>query len=234
MKRMSIGAAALLLGGVVAATVANGAEPKAAQREGVSGRFSLIMMVHTSSSSFGDLPGVSPWNGRPRAGKRFVYRSIPCTGMAPVNNIASDLPSYNTRVRGSRVPSSMRAHPFAFRLVREDGKWRMVGSITFTVCKLGSGPTPPDDPIPDADKPKIKVRFNATFRRITGEEVRWHGKFRLRGGTGRYEDLTGSGSIAGYFLCFNPAGCTTLGGNYLDGQIVLHGNFRDPTPDLSG
>jgi len=218
----------------LALAVTGSADTRKAQRPGVSGRFSLVMMVHTTSSDFGNLPGVNPWSGARRRGTVYVYRSIPCTGDAPVNNIASDLPSYNQRVRGSRLPSSMRAHPFRFSLVRRDGKWRMKGRIAFTVCKLGPGPTPQNDPVPDARKPRINVHFEAAFRRVTGETLRWNGRFRIRGGTGRYDDLTGSGDIAGYFLCFNPRGCVALGGRYLDAQMTLQGRYRDPTPDLSG
>lgn len=231
-----VGGAALALGAAALSGSAPAEEPRATTaQDGVSGRFSAVMMIHTSSSSFGDLPGVNPWDGRRRTGTRFRYRSIPCTGNAPVNNISSDLPSYNTRVAGSRVPSSMRAHPFSFRLRRtRNRKWEMVGTITFTVCHLMPGATPANDPIPDENKPKIRVRFRSKFARMTPESLRFHGSFRLVGGTQRYEDLRGSGRISGYFLCFNPAGCAELGGRYLDGQFVMHGRYRDPTPDLSG
>jgi hypothetical protein len=227
-RRAAIGAAAGAL--AVAAVVA--APGPAQSQGGVTDDFSLIMMVHTSSSSFGNLPGVNPWGGVKRSGTLYRYRSIPCTGPAPVNNIASDLPTYGNRVANSRAPASMRAHPFQFRLVKAKGKWEMRGSITFTVCKLSGGPTPDPDPIADADKPKIHMRFRAAFDRVNGEMLNWHGTFRILGGTERYAGLTGSGSIAGYLFCFNPAGCTNLGRKYLDGQMVLHGRYSDPTPQL--
>jgi hypothetical protein len=202
-------------------------------RTGVNGRFSLMMMSHTSSDA-GPLPGVNPWNGsRQPSSQRFAYRSIPCSGPAPVNNISSDLPSYNARVSGSRVPSSVRAHPFSFRVVRaRGGGSEMRGAITFTVCKLASGATPTPDPIPDAQKPKIRVAFRATFAKTSVEEVHYSGTFRLIGGTGRYRDLTGAGRIEGYLFCFAPEGCRP-GGKLLDEQYTLQGNFRDPTPQLT-
>jgi len=227
------------MGRVVAALVAVGAfaavgaVSAGAQERGVSGYFSLIMMVHTSSSSYGDLPGVNPWSGSRRNGGSFVYRSIPCTGNAPVNNISSDLPSYGTRVAGSRAPSSLRAHPFRFTVRKEDREWMIRGTMTLTVCKLDQGPTPSDDPVPDESKPKIRVAFEAKLGTRTPESTPWTGTFRLRGGTGRYEDLTGAGTIAGYLFCFAPAGCAQLGGNYLDGQLVMNGTYRDPTPELA-
>ena len=202
---------------------------------GVKGRFSLVMMIHTRSSSFGDLAGVTPWNGVRTEGASFEYRSIPCRGNAPVNNIASDLPSYGTRVRGSRAPSSMRAHPFGFKLRKNrNGKWEMLGGIRFTVCHLRPGPTPSNDPVADTEKPYINVGFRARFRRESPELLRWEGRFRLNGGSQRYNDLSGSGTIAGYFFCFAPEGCVAHGGKYLDGQFVMQGSYRDPTPDLAG
>ncbi len=120
----------------------------------VSGHFSLNMMVHTTRSTPNfSVPATVRWGGAKRIGRSFSYRSIPCTGAAPVNNISSDLPSYGTRVRGSRAPSSMRAHPFRIRVRRaRAGGWESVGRIQFTVCQLKGGPTPDPDPVPDAQK----------------------------------------------------------------------------------
>jgi len=215
----------------VSATLATGGA--LAQERAAHGNFSLLMMVHTSSSSFGNLPGVNPWNGSRRSTERHVYRSIPCTGNAPVNNISSDLPTYGARVHGSRVPSSLRAHPYSFRIrQRRGGVREMVGRITFTVCQLRSGPTPTTDPVADADKPKIYVSFRARFQRTSTESTSWAGTFRITGGTQRYEDLEGVGTMAGYHFCFNPAGCASFGGTLLDGQFAMQGTYRDPTPQL--
>lgn len=241
MKVMSIrrAAAVLPLAAIAVTALAGGSAAKepagTAQGEqaGVRGKFSLIQMIHTANSSFGSLQGVRPWGGERVHRAAYAYRGIPCTGNAPVNNIASDLPSYGTRIAGSRAPSSMRAHPFAFRTVKRGKEWRMIGSIRFTVCKLGPGPTPLADPVPDASKPQIHVGFNAKFERHTGELIRWTGRFRIEGGTQRYDDLEGSGEIAGYFFCFNPAGCTATGGKYLDGQFTMSGRYADRTPDLA-
>lgn len=219
---------------VLAATMlpAGAADAPRAAQHGVRGDFSLIMMVHTRSSSFGDLPGVNPWWGQRGSTQTYKYRSIPCTGNAPVNNIASDLPSYNARVSGSRVPSSMRAHPMAFKVVKTSRGWRMRGILKFTVCKMGPGPAPSDDPVPDEKKPKIRMSFIASFYRVNDETLRYSGSVRLLGGTKRYEDLRGSGRIAGYLFCFAPEGCRPHK-KYLDGQMVIHGTYADPTPQLT-
>lgn len=227
-KVVALTLALSLLGGAVA--LAQSARESQAD-DGVSGRFSTVLMVHTKSRAFGNLPGVSPWNGTRREGEVFAYRSIPCTGNAPVNNIGTDLTTYNARVRGSRVPASIRAHPLAFRFIRKDGQWRMQGYIELVACKMGPGPTPADDPVPDNQKPRIRIRFFATTVRVNEETVRFNGRFVLRGGTGRYADLSGSGEIAGYFLCFDPDGCRAAG-NYADAQLTFQGTYRDPTPEL--
>lgn len=210
------------------------ASVQAAGERPASGRFSLVMMVHTNASAGNFNVDTTPWNGDLRNGALYTYRSIACTGNAPVNNISSDLPSYNTRVPGSRAPSSMRAHPLYMRLSETKRGWLMRGSIEFTVCQLRSGPTRSDDPVPDADKPKIRVRYTARFSRTTQESTRWEGTFKIVGGTQRYEGLRGSGNIAGYFFCFQPEGCAANQGNYADGQFVMHGSYSDPTPQLGG
>lgn len=216
-------------------TGGSGERASAAQAEKpVSGRFTSVLMVHTKSQTYGDLPGVKPWDGTFRAGELFSYRSIPCTGNAPVNNIGTDLTTYNARVPGSRVPGSIRAHPFAFRLNRKDGRWRMQGYIELVACKLGPGPTPANDPVPDAQKPRILIRFFAGgIRKVNAETLSFNGRFVIRGGTGRYRDLRGSGDLAGYFLCFDPAGCASKG-SYADAQLTFQGSYTDPTPELAG
>ena len=233
VRKLAALSATTLLASLVVGGGTGAAGTGKASQGGVKGKFSLLMMAHTTNSTFGNLPGVNPWDGRKRLGERFVYRSIPCNGNAPVNNISSDLPSYNGRVTGSRVPSSLRAHPMAFRLRKRDGRWEMTGRLRFTVCKLGPGPTPLNDPVPDDQKPYFTVKFVATFRRVNAEVLRFSGPIRLRNGTGRYEDLTGVGQIAGYMFCFAPEGCSPQG-RYFDVQMALHGSYSDPTPQLAG
>lgn len=196
---------------------------------GMSGNFSLVNMVHTTQYQGQDLGtnDPQPWTGTREPGGPFVYAGIACTGNAPVNNISTDLTTYNTRIEGSRSPASTRSHPFEFRVVRnKEGRLRLRGQITFTVCQLKPGPTPDPDPVPDAQKSKIYVGWNAKFKKTSAEEVSWWGTFRIRGGTGLYEDLTGSGDIAGYFFCFAPEGCATLG-EFRDGQYTMAGTYAD-------
>lgn len=220
---VSLVAGALLTAGAGARTVKSAG--------GMKGHFSLVNMVHTTQYQGQDL-GTNepqPWTGTRQTGGPFVYAGIACSGNAPVNNVSTDLTTYNTRLPGSRSPASTRSHPFKFRVVRnKHGQLRLRGRITFTVCQLKPGPTPTPDPVADAEKPKIYVGWNAKFKKRSAEEVSWWGSFRIRRGTGIYEDLTGSGEIAGYFFCFAPEGCETLG-EFRDGQYTMSGSYADPT-----
>lgn len=229
-------ATAALGGGVLGMSATSGAQDSPAKP--TSGPFSLVMMIHTNKGDaparFGPIPPTRPWNGVAQDGQ-FSYSSIPCTGNAPVNNIASDLPTYNGRVEGSRAPASMRAHPFRFRVKQlKSGKGKVIsGRIDFTVCKLGGGPNAAPDPVADVDKPKIYVTFRAEYKPATVEQMPWVGTFKIIGGTGRYADLTGSGTIGGYFMCFAAGGCMNTGKEFDDGQFTMQGRYSDPTPNLT-
>lgn len=70
------------------------AGPMVALAQGVEGNFGLAAMVHTH-----DWPNnaeVLPWDGRSNG--EYVYRAIPCSGNDPMNNISSNLPSYNSMI----------------------------------------------------------------------------------------------------------------------------------------
>ena len=186
----------------------------------VEGSFGLAAMVHTP-----DWPNnaeVVPWDGK--SSGDFVYRAIPCSGNAPMNNISSNLPTYNALIPGSRSPASTRSHPFKFTV--RDGK--MNGTIQLTVCKLGPGPT--QDQVADSARPRIDITFQADANYRTGEETVFSGAFKVAGGSGRYEKLTGAGTIRGYFMCFDPKGCAEGNKGYFrDMQYVLEGKFSDPS-----
>ena len=61
------------------------------------------------------------------------------------------------------------------------------------------------------------------------------GRFRITGGTGRFEDLSGTGSLIGQLTCLTStlqrnaaASCEELGG-YSEAPFQLQGRYRDPT-----
>lgn len=189
-----------------------------AQNTGVSGDFVLQAMAHTP-----DWPhnkAVNPWDGR--SDGEFRYTAIPCKGNAPLNNISSNLPTYGTRIPGSRSPASTRAHPIEFSVSGD----QIRGKIDFTVCKLAPGPV--TDEQADAERDKIIVTFQALHSRQTSEESDWKGTFEIVGGTGRYANLTGQGSIQGYFFCYDPKGCSANDARLRDLQFTLNGAYVDP------
>lgn len=195
----------------------------------VSGVFSLFGMVHTMpfTDADGEQQEAVPWDGSATAGDRFIYASKPCSGNAPVNNLATDLPALGGAVPGSRVPVSVRSHPFRFRATESGGVVRLAGVIALTVCQLRPGSTADSDPVPDSAKARIDVEWDADVDRRSVELVTWRGTFSVRGGTGRYAQLRGEGDIAGYFFCFDPDGCAARGA-LLDAQYTMIGRYRIP------
>jgi hypothetical protein len=193
----------------------------------VQGVFSLFAMVHTMAWTAADGEHQSvPWDGSSHGGP-FTYASKPCTGQAPVNNIATDLPALGGAVPGSRVPASTRSHPLRFEVVPGGDGPALRGTIALTVCQLQRGPTDEPDPVPDHTKPRIEVAWQAEVDRTGSEFASWRGTFALVGGTGRYADLRGEGDIAGYFFCFDSEAGAERGA-LLDGQYAMIGRYRVP------
>ena len=193
---------------------------------GVEGRFHLLGMAHTAD--WPDRKDVAPWDGESEG--EYLYRAIPCSGNAPVNNLSSNLPSYNSLIPGSRSPASTRSHPFRFKVMNK----RMSGSIDLTVCKLAPGPT--DDATADADRDRICISFQADSKRQAAGEVVFSGSFSITGGSGRYLQLSGEGSIQGSFMCLHPTGEAGSARPTMlrDLQYALMGTFADPTFERAG
>ena len=193
---------------------------------GVGGRFHLLGMAHTAD--WPDGKDVAPWDGESQGD--YIYRAIPCSGNAPVNNLSSNLPSYNSLIPGSRSPASTRSHPFRFKVTNN----RMSGSIDLTVCKLAPGPT--DDATADADRDRIRISFQADSNRQAAGEVVFSGSFSITGGTGRYLQLSGEGSIQGSFMCLHLSGEVDTAPPIMlrDLQFALLGTFADPAFDPAG
>ena len=103
----------------------------------------------------------------------------------------------------------------------------MNGTINFTVCKLAPGPV--NDGKDDAERDSILVEFEASPTSINPSELVFKGDFALKGGKGRYENLTGQGIISGYMFCYDPKGCAANQGRYRDMQFILEGKYSDPT-----
>jgi hypothetical protein len=200
----------------------------------IRGSFSMIEMAHTRPYAGAELQEQqpNPWNGQAGGGGPYRYAAIPCTDNAPVNNISGDLPTFNTLVPGSRVPASTRAHPLEFQVSEGDGgQMQLEGTLELTVCQLRPGVTPKPDPVPDPEKDRIRFEWTAQAVQAGPESVVWEGTFDIVGGTGPYEQLTGEGTMAGYFFCFAPEGCTEIG-EYRDLQFTMAGDYEVPREAL--
>lgn len=190
--------------------------------------FSLVAMVHTGPKSpqGHDVPVQTiPWDGT--EGGPFTYSSILCTQRAPVNDIATNLASFNSRLPDSRSPSSVRIQPLHFRAsTSAEGRGQLEGLMTVVVCGLAPGESLKLDPsLPDLQRDRIDVEWSADFQRMSPEEIEWHGTFTITGGSGPYEGLTGKGELAGYFFCLGPKGCAEFN-DYRDGQFVMTGTYQ--------
>jgi hypothetical protein len=192
----------------------------AATPGGIGGDFSMIGMAHTP-----DAPAatdVRPWDGH--GDGTFAYRAMSCSASAAhVNNNSSDLPSYNARIPGSRVPASTRANPMQFTV--KEGS--VQGTIDLTVCQLAPGAVADDRD--DEEREKIFIEFEATPERYSAEEAALQGEFRITGGTGPYSDLSGQGDIRAYFFCYSAEGCQRKKTLYRDSLFVMQGSYFDPT-----
>lgn len=232
MKKHLIVVLALVALGAVSVPV--GARQQDPRRRGLSGSFSLMAMVH--SSRLGGPGGGStlvetrPWPITTPDGT-FSYSAIPCRNPAPVNDISTNLTTYNSRV--GRSPASTRSAPLAFRAretTRTGERGELSGLLRLIVCRRAPG-TATDD-VPDFQREQILFSWRARYEQTSVNEVRYSGGFRIVGGTGLYEHLHGNGTIEGYFMCLpaftGPRGCDALG-FFSDGQYTMHGHYRDPT-----
>ena len=150
-----------------------------------SGNFQLIQMMHVGTAQFPKLARTQEWDGQSEG--NFGFSGIPCFGNAPVNNLGTNLTSYNGAVPGSRLPASARMQPLAFTVARHKTRGlEMLARVTLVACHLQPGPTANPDPVPDAEKPRIFITFRAPFKRESAESLTFQGTFKIRGGTQRY------------------------------------------------
>lgn len=204
------------------------ATPSSAAAQQFSDRFNLIGMAHTSPATPGGLPievKTTPWDGTSTGGP-YSYASAPCSANAPINNVSTNLVSFNTRLKGSRSPASTRLHPVQFEVLSNDnGSGELRGTIDLTVCQPRFGVTPPGKE--DTARDRITFTFTATFTQPTKEETTWGGEFQIKDATGVYQGIRGSGRIAGYFMCLGPERCAQRGG-FRDAQVAMIGSYDPP------
>ncbi|MDQ4071026.1 MAG: hypothetical protein M3203_16380 [Actinomycetota bacterium] len=212
MRRSSL----LLMFAVLASLVVSGpalAKPKPSDG-GASGSISLT--VHTHSSQFTDtLFPTSPLPFPITQTSTGTYSSIPCSEPAPFNDVALDLtPDYP----GIDDPASVRHFVEVTLTPTQGNKGTVEGEITTILCVDG-----------EESGDRIFFAFEGTYKQ-TGGELKVQGTFTITGGTGRFADITGGGTITGAITClpFHNATCARLGA-FADAVFTLQGTFSDPT-----
>lgn len=196
-----------------------------ASNNGAEETFGLVQMGHTAHN-FAE--NSRAWDGTSAEGP-YAYISAPCSASAPVNNNATNLATFNSRLPGARSPASVRLHPLQFEVTSaEEGANKLKGTVSLTVCQLFSESTSADDPTPDPQKDRIIFNWSATSRQTSPEEVVFDGRFEIEKGTGRYEGITGQGTLHGYFMCaYVPNDCQAAG-KFTDVMVLMTGTYEHP------
>jgi hypothetical protein len=216
-----------------AAEVEEDGEAPAADTDFEGDWFNVIAMAHSSPQTpqGWDVPlETSPWDGESTG--TFSYSSIACADDAPINNISTNLTTFNSRLPESRSPASTRLHPIEFEVTDEveDGTGEFTGTVEMVACQLRAGVVPEDDEMADEDRDRIIFEFDADFERTAPEEIRYTGTFTISEGTGEYEGLTGDGEIGGYIMCLGPDDCADFG-EFRDIQVAMIGTYDHPDLD---
>ncbi len=228
-------------------TVGSTAVGKPHSSKGAKGGFNLS--VHTHSSDIPNDPSLLFSFDRLSfgfdEGEDFSYSSRLCSRSAPFNELGLDFrPDYPGVDDDADGTAAVRHHVEGEITDVKRRKGTLEGTITSVLCEGSLSPTRP------ASEHSIVTHFRAKYRRVSDNEVRISGKFRLSptDSTGTFEDIRGRGSIKGIFTCLEHARDPSKDtcqerGHFTDfvglrgdtskppGETVpgLKGSYRDPT-----
>lgn len=168
-------------------------------------------------------------------GSEFSFSSIECSsGPAPFNDVGLD---FNPDFPGLEDPAPIRSVvEGSVTARRPSGGGTVEGTITTFLCENGE------------ETDQIVVSFTAQFRPTSDDEVvlmggtvettgglALNGRFTVTDGTGRFEDLSGRGSLKGQFTCLpitlmrnDATDCADLG-LFSEAILELDGAFRGST-----
>lgn len=171
-------------------------------------------------------------------GESFKTSSIPCSNpRARFNNVGLD---FNPAFPGVQDPAPIRSViEGTVTSVSPSGiRGTVKGTITTFLCENGK------------ETAEIVIAFESEFRRtgkrmleLMGGPVRTtgglelvNGTFAIVSGTGRFDSLTGSGTVTGQFTCLpgtlernDARNCAELGA-FSEAIFQLDGTFADPAP----
>lgn len=222
MKKTTRFVALAFMASTLMAGPATAAKPESS--DGASGRFTLT--VHTHSSEFRGPGGApllretDPLSFDIEEGETFSYASVECESPARFNDKALDFrPDYP----GIEDPAAVR-HIVEGTVVEDNGDTGEIeGTITTFLCENGE------------EGDSIIFEFEADFERTSDNQILLTGTFKIEGGTGRFEDITGEGEFSGELTCLarvldraGASSCADLG-VFSDFVGELGGSFTDPT-----
>lgn len=153
----------------------------------------------------------------------FSYSSVACEDPARFNDVAL---SFDPDYPGIEDPAAVR-HLVEGEVtdVHQDGRisGETKGTVTTFLCEDGE------------ESDQIHIEFEGRSTQTSDNEAGFEGTFKIEGGTGRFADLEGEGSMAGSFTCLEgvlerePAeDCADLG-VFSDAVFQLEGTYTDPT-----
>lgn len=180
------------------------------------------------------------WDGHKEGGP-FRYSSARCIDPAPINDISTNLTTFNGRIPESASPASIRLQPLEFRVEHGGPSGRLEGTIRMVACGITQGRFSrviEKTEGPDTHRDRITFKWTADYKKTSGtpsapkaSEAAWTGTFDISEGTGRYRGISGSGFISGTFLCLQGV-CDEP--DFTDGQVVMVGTYKAPAiPSVS-
>lgn len=196
-------------------------------------RGGIDMTVHTHSSEYGGPGGAPLLAGEttplqyPLGEQEFSYSSVGCENPARFNDVALN---FNPDYPGIDDPARVR-HIIEGEVtdVSKNGKIGTVeGELTTFLCENGE------------EGDEIHFSFSGRLIQQGDNNAEFRGRFTIEGGTGRFENMTGHGSMHGRLTCL-PAileregadSCAELG-EYSD-AVFFRGPKNDPSPeDITG
>ena len=226
----------ILLKSLIAAAVLLVAAPAGAQAQRLNGDVSISVHPHSDPNLLFPTDRLAFGFAR---GDTFAYSSRVCGQSAPFNEIGLDFDPNYPGIDSATGVAAVR-HVAEGRIVsvtRGGSKGTILGTITSHVCVTRNGAR-----VTSGDA--LVMNYNARFKRTSNNELYLKGRFWFSPSrsTGRFEDITGRGSLEAQLTCLgharNPSApsCERLG-HFAD-FVGLRGNTAAPagqtTPGLIG
>ena len=188
----------------------------------------IDVTVHTHTSGLGGPGGASLLTETdplsfPVREESFSYASVPCATSVPFNDRALE---FNPDYPGIEDPASARfiTEGEVTNVNRSGKKADLEGTITMFLCENGE------------EGDRVVFAYDANLIVRSDSEALVRGTFEIVEGTGRFEDISGQGSLHGRLTCLprvlERAGAESCAdyGAFTD-AVFFRGPQDDPSPD---